>query len=52
MKALDSPLRWTRRGKFAHFEEQFKIFEKELKKLSNFLSQFGQKFIKAGQTLQ
>ena len=49
MKALDSPLRWTRRGKFAHFEEQFKIFEKEL---SNFLSQFGQKFIKAGQTLQ
>jgi hypothetical protein len=52
LKGLESPLRWTRRGIFAHFEEQFTMFEKELKKLANCLSQFRQKFIKAGQTLQ
>ena len=52
MKALESPLRWKRRGILGHFEKQFTIFEKELKKLANGLSQFCQKFIKAGQTLQ
>lgn len=52
MKALESTLRWTRRGIVAHFEEQFTIFEKELKKIANGLSHFCQKFIKAGQTLQ
>jgi len=51
MKALESPLWWTRRGIFEHFEEQFTIFEKELKKLANCLSQFCQKFIQADQTL-
>jgi len=52
MKAPESPLKWARRDILAHFEEQFTIFEKELKKLANGLSQFCQKFIKAGQTLQ
>jgi hypothetical protein len=52
MKVLESPFRWTRRGISAHFEEQFTIFKKELKKFANCLSQFCPKFIKAGQTLQ
>jgi hypothetical protein len=52
MEALESTLRWTRRGIFAHFEEQFAVFEKELKKFANSLSQFCQKFIRASQTLQ
>lgn len=49
MKTLESTLRWMRRGNFAPFEEQFPIFEKELKKLANCLSQFCQKFIDEGQ---
>jgi hypothetical protein len=47
IKALESPLWWTRRGILVHFEQQFVISGKEVKDLANCLSQFCQQFIKA-----